>query len=103
MARNVKKKSPEPQLCQPAEIFAALQMLEKERGIPVDYMVDRIKQALINAYRKDREDHREVPAENVEVELTEAVMSMVQQRTVVEEVENPASEISLDATLETDV
>ena len=97
MARNVKKKSPEPQLCQPAEIFAALQMLEKERGIPVDYMVDRIKQALINAYRKDREDHREVPAENVEVELTEAVMSMVQQRTVVEEVENPASEISLDA------
>ena len=66
-------------------------MLEKERGIPVDYMVDRIKQALINAYRKDREDHREVPAENVEVELTEAVMSMVQQRTVVEEVENPAS------------
>ena len=97
MARNVKKKSPEHQLCQPAEIFAALQMLEKERGIPVDYMVDRIKQALINAYRKDREDHREVPAENVEVELTEAVMSMVQQRTVVEEVENPASEISLDA------
>lgn len=97
MVRNVKKKSPEPQLCQPAEIFAALQMLEKERGIPVDYMVDRIKQALINAYRKDREDHREVPAENVEVELTEAVMSMVQQRTVVEEVENPASEISLDA------
>ena len=97
MARNVKKKSPEPQLRQPAEIFAALQMLEKERGIPVDYMVDRIKQALINAYRKDREDHREVPAENVEVELTEAVMSMVQQRTVVEEVENPASEISLDA------
>ena len=97
MARNVKKKSPEPQLCQPAEIFAALQMLEKERGIPVDYMVDRIKQALINAYRKDREDHREVPAENVEEEHTEAVMTMVQQRTVVEEVENPASEISLDA------
>ena len=60
-------------------------------------MVDRIKQALINAYRKDREDHREVPAENVEVELTEAVMSMVQQRTVVEEVENPASEMSLEA------
>ena len=33
MARNVKKK-PEPQLCQPAEIFAALQMLEKERAFP---------------------------------------------------------------------
>ena len=79
MARNVKKK-PEPQLCQPAEIFAALQMLEKERGIPVSYMVDRIKQALINAYRKDREDHRETAAENVVVELTESTMSMVQQK-----------------------
>ena len=96
MARNVKKK-PEPQLCQPAEIFAALQMLEKERGIPVSYMVDRIKQALINAYRKDREDHRETAAENVVVELTESTMSMVQQKTVVEEVENSALEISLDA------
>ena len=97
MARNVKKKNPEPQLCQPAEIFAALQMLEKERGIPVDYMVDRIKQALINAYRKDREDHKEIAAENVEVVLTESAMSMVQQRTVVEEVGNPAGEIALDA------
>ena len=61
MARNVKKKSPEPQLCQPAEIFAALQMLEKERGIPVDYMVDRIKQALIsgaNVILSFRSSHR---------------------------------------------
>ena len=98
MARGAKaKKNPEPELCQPAEIFAALKMLEKERGIPVDYMVERIKQALVNAYRKDREDHREVPAENVLVELTEAAMSMVQQKTVSEEPEDPALEIALDA------
>lgn len=98
MARGVKaKKNPEPELCQPAEIFAALKMLEKERGIPVDYMVERIKQALVNAYRKDREDHREVPAENVLVELTESAMSMVQQKNVSEEPEDPALEIALDA------
>lgn len=72
-------------------------MLESERGIPVDYMIERIKQALANAYRKDREDHREVPAENVVVELTETAMSMYLQKTVVEEVENPGAEISLDA------
>lgn len=97
MPRNMKKKAPEPQLCQPGEIFAALKMLESERGIPVDYMIERIKQALANAYRKDREDHREVPAENVVVELTETAMSMYLQKTVVEEVENPGAEISLDA------
>ena len=97
MARKTKAAKAEPQVDVGAEIFASLRELEKIKGIPVDYMVERLKQALANAYRKDREDHREVPAENVEVELTEAVMSMVQQRTVVEEVENPASEISLDA------
>ena len=48
MARNVKKK-PEPQLCQPAEIFAALQMLEKERGIPQSFMMEKIVQALTTA------------------------------------------------------
>ena len=97
MARNVKKKNQEPQLCQPEVIFGALKALEEERGIPVDYMVERIKQALVNAYRKDREDHKEIPAETVVVELTETRMSMVQQKTVVEEVENPAAQISLDA------
>ena len=65
MARNRKKPAQEVQLCQPDVIFSALKALEAERGIPVDYMVERIKQALVNAYRKDREDHKETPAETV--------------------------------------
>lgn len=97
MARNIKKKNQEPQLCQPDVIFGALKALEEERNIPVDYMVERIKQALVNAYRKDREDHKQIPAENVVVELTETRMSVTQQWIVVEEVENPAAEMSLDA------
>ena len=40
-----------------AEIFAALRQLEKERGIPVDYMVEKITQALIAAYKKDKEGY----------------------------------------------
>ena len=36
---------------------------------------------MVNAYRKDREDHKETPAETVVVELTENKMSMVQQKT----------------------
>ena len=46
-----------------AEIFDSLRELEKLKGIPVDYMVERLKQALINAYRRDREDHRDLPAD----------------------------------------
>ncbi len=95
MARATKKT--EVQLCQPEVIFSALKALEQERGIPVSYMVERIKQALTNAYRKDREDHKEIPAENVLIELTETRMSMVQQKLVVDMVEDPATEISLDA------
>ncbi len=98
MARSTRKKvAPAPQLCQPDVIFAALKDLEADRHIPVEYMVERIKQALVNAYRKDREDHKLPVSENVVVELTETRMSMVQQWTVVEELENPGSEMLLDA------
>ncbi len=99
MARTSKaKKTQEAAVPMNVEIFEALRQLEKERGIPVDYMVDRIKQALVNAYRKDREDgNKEAAAENVVVELTESAMSMVQRKVVVEEVEEPTEEIALDA------
>ena len=35
-----------------AEFFAALEQLEKEKGISVDYMLERVGQALIAAYKK---------------------------------------------------
>lgn len=31
------------------EVFEALALLEKERGIPVDFMLDRIKKAILTA------------------------------------------------------
>ena len=37
------------------EIFAALAMLEKERGIPQDFMMNKIVQALTTAYKRDHE------------------------------------------------
>ena len=99
MARNTraKKTAEAPKVDIGAEIFESLRDLEKLKGIPVDYMVERLKQALTNAYKKDREDHKDVPAENVVVDLTEKGLSMRQVKTVVEEVENPALEIQLDA------
>ena len=99
MARNSRaKKQPEaPKVDIGAEIFASLRELEKLKGIPVDYMVERLKQALTNAYRKDREDHRDIPAENVVVDLSEKGLSMNLVKTAVEEVEDTAVEIHIDA------
>ncbi|MCQ2418269.1 MAG: transcription termination factor NusA [Clostridia bacterium] len=75
-----------------AEIFAALKQLEKERGIPVNVMVDRITQALVAAYKKDKDGF----TDNVFVNLTEKELKMYARKQVVEEVENDATEISAD-------
>ena len=96
MARKTKK-TEAPKVDIGAEIFASLRDLEKLKGIPVEYMVERLKQALTNAYRKDREDHRDIPAENVVVDLSESGLSMHLCKTVVEEVEDTALEIHIDA------
>ena len=98
MARNTRaKKTPEaPKVDIGAEIFGALRDLEKVKGIPVDYMVERLKQALANAYRKDREDHRDVPADNVVVDLSEKGLSMHLVKTVVDELTDTALEIHID-------
>ena len=99
MARNTraKKQAEEPKVDIGAEIFASLRELEKLKGIPVDYMVERLKQALTNAYRKDREDRRDVPADNVVVDLSEKGLSMHIVKTAVEELEDTALEIPIDA------
>ena len=94
--KNAKKNAEAPKVDIGAEIFASLRELEKLKGIPVDYMVERLKQALTNAYRKDREDHRDVPAENVVVSLSEEGLSMHQIKTVVDELEDLALEIHID-------
>ena len=99
MARNTRarKKVEQPQVDIGAEIFAALEELEKTKGIPVEYMVERLKQALTNAYRKDREDRRDVPADNVVVELDKSGLRMHIVKTAVEELEDTALEILIDS------
>lgn len=74
------------------EIFAALAQLEKERGIPQEYMIDKVTQALVAAYKKDRDGY----VDNVFVELTPDNIRMYVQKEVVDEVISPATEIELD-------
>lgn len=51
-----KKKVKEPAGMNIPEIFAALAMLEKERGIPQTFMMDKIIQAVTTAYKRDHKD-----------------------------------------------
>ena len=97
MARNTKKKQPEAHKIDCAEVFASLRDLEKLKGIPVDYMVERMKQGMANAYRKDREDRRDVPADNVVVDFSETGLSVQVVKTVVDVLEDTALEIHIDA------
>ena len=98
MARvTKKKKQPEAHKIDCAEVFASLRDLEKLKGIPVEYMVERMKQGMANAYRKDREDRRDVPADNVVVDFSETGLSVQVVKTVVEELEDTALEIHIDA------
>ena len=76
-----------------AEIFAALAQLEKERGIPQSYMVEKITQALVAAYKKDKDGY----TDNVFVEVVDGEMKMYVQKEVVDDVITPATEISLQA------
>ena len=98
MARNTRAKKTQaaPEVNVGKEIFESLRELEKLKGIPVEYMIDRLKQALTNAYRKDREDHRDIPAENVVVGISEEGLSMHQIKTVVDVLEDIALEIHID-------
>lgn len=75
------------------EIFVALAMLEKERGIPQSFMLNKIIQALTTAYKRDHEG-----VENVIVDVDEDKrdLRMYVQKEIVDEVEFPGTQISLE-------
>ena len=80
-----------------SEIIGALEALEKDKVIKKEYMLDRISQALVAAYKALYKRDTTAAIENVFVTIDEKSgnISMVAVKTVVEEVENPAVEISL--------
>ena len=77
-----------------AEFFAAIDLIEKEKGIPKQYMVEKITQALVSAYKRDHEG----VGDNVTVDADEEKGSvrMFVKKDVVEVVDNPCTEMSLD-------
>lgn len=75
-----------------SEFFTALDMLEKEKGIPKAYMLEKTEAALVAAYKKAYDNM------NVRVAIDEAKkdIKLYQQKEVVEEVTNPTTQISLE-------
>jgi len=77
-----------------AEFFAAIEDIQKEKGIPKEYMLEKINQALLAALKKD--NPAAADAVRVEVDENKKKIETYIQKTVVEEVENPAVELTVD-------
>ncbi|MDO4982153.1 MAG: transcription termination factor NusA [Eubacteriales bacterium] len=78
-----------------AEFFEAIEDIEKEKGIPREYMYDKIKQAMLAAFRRDNPECED----NTEIVLEESVkrIEMNVIKTVVDEVADPSHEINIEA------
>ena len=76
-----------------SEFFAALDLLEAEKGIPKAYMLEKVEAALISAYKK------EYGTSNVRVYIDSAKkdVKVYQQMDIVEFVEDPLTQITLEA------
>ena len=90
-----KKKVKEPAGMNIPEIFAALAMLEKERGIPQAFMMDKIIQAVTTAYKRD---HKDVENVIVDVDEEHQRLKMYVQKNVVAEEDyvDPFNEIPVE-------
>ena len=78
-----------------AEFFEAIEDIEKEKGIPRTYMYEKIRQAMLAAFRRDNPECED----NVEIVLDEdkKQIEMHVRKLVVEEVEDPSHEIQIEA------
>ncbi len=76
-----------------AEFFTALELLEKEKGIPQEYMMEKIEAALVSAYKKEYGNNTNV---RVHMDPVKKDVRVYQQKEVVEVVEDPMIQISLE-------
>jgi len=77
-----------------AEFFSAIADIEKEKGIPQTYMLEKIEQALLAALKKDYPNCAECA--RVRLDPVEKTVDMFMQRTVVETVENQNTQYSVE-------
>ena len=79
-----------------AEFFTALELLEKEKGIPQAYMIEKIEAALVSAYKKEYGNNTNV---RVHIDAAKKDVRLYQQREIVEVVEDPMTQVSLETAM----
>ena len=91
-----KKKEPEKHGNE--ELFLALDLLEKEKGIPAEYMLDKIKKAISTAC-KNNYGNEDV---DIDVDREKGVFNVYLRKEIVEEVEDPNRQYLLDKAKQVD-
>ena len=72
------------------EFFEALELLEKEKGIPADYLLEKIENAIVIAVKRDYAGVNDVI---VNIDKDKESFDVAIRKTVVESVEDPSNEI----------
>ena len=94
MAKKVTKKVNNTNELDGKEFFAAIAQIEQEKGIKPGYMMEKIAHALLTAYRREHEG----VGENLVIDANPETASVrvFLKKDIVEVVDNPGTEISLD-------
>ncbi len=75
------------------EFFNALDLLEKEKGIPKEYMFEKVEAALVTAFKKEKGNNSMV---RIVLDPNKKDVRVYEQWNIVEEVTDPQTEISLE-------
>lgn len=79
-----------------SELLDALDLLEKEKGISKDVIIEAIEAALVSAYRRNFNQAQNV---RVDINMGTGTMKVFARKEIVEEVFDPRLEISLEDAL----
>ena len=74
------------------EFFEAVQMLEKEKGIPAEYLYEKIQNAIIVALRKDYNGKDVV---SCEIDPENYEMNVFVRKNVVDEIDDEDTDITV--------
>ena len=74
-----------------SEFFEALDLIEREKGISKEYMLEKVEAALVSAYKRDKNGNSNV---RVAIDSVKKTVKMYQQLDIVETVEDPDTQIS---------
>ena len=76
-----------------SEFFEALDLLEKQKGIPKEYMLERVEAALVSAFKRDQGGNGNV---RIVLDPEKKDVRMFRQYDIVEEVEDPETQMTVE-------